>query len=235
MFLKVVKHKNGKVSLSIVHGYREPKTGKRKHMLIESLGYAEKYKDLYDDPIAHFKEVAKNLTEAYDNEENEKKMPLGYVSKNEQLEMNEDAMKMLGNIPLMSIYHELKINQFFINRQRSLAIKYSLNDIMQLLVYTRILSPGSKRHSYAQKDKLVGSYNCLEHDVYRALGHFDRLKEDLLLHIHEQVRINYQRKTGFVFYDVTNFYFEIDQEDDFRKREHAKRILVNHLFKWDYS
>ncbi len=157
MFLKVTKQKSGKVSLSIVHGYREPKTGKRKHMVIENLGYAEKYKDLYDDPIAHFKQVAKDLTAALKEEEKEKKMPLGYVSADEQLEMNEDAMKMLGNIPLMSIYHELKINQFFINRQRSLSIKYSLNDIMQLLVYTRILSPGSKRHSHAQKDKLVGS------------------------------------------------------------------------------
>lgn len=128
----------------------------------------------------------------------------------------------MGNIPLSSIYHELNLNQFIINRQRSLSMDYSLNDVMQLLIYTRILSLGSKRHSFAQKDRLAGSYNCNEYDVYRALDYFDRFKEDLLVHLHEYVRIRYRRKTNVVFYDATNFYFEIDKEDDFRRKGMCK-------------
>jgi hypothetical protein len=66
-------------------------------------------------------------------------------------------MKHLGFLPLSSIYHELKLDQFLINRQRSRAMDYSLNDVMQLLVYTRILSPGSKRHSFAQRAPTIAT------------------------------------------------------------------------------
>ena len=156
-------------------------------------------------------------------EENKKEIPLGSVFTDELLGIGEDAIKLMGNLPLSSIYHELKLNQFIINRQRSLSMDYSLNDVMQLLVYTRILSPGSKRHSFTQKNKLAGFYNCAQYDVYRALDYFDRFREDLLVHLPEGVRINYQRKTKVVFYDVTNFYFEIDREDDFRRKGMCKR------------
>lgn len=218
MFLKATKQKNGRVNLSIVHGFRDPKTKKVKQRVIENLGYADEYEHLYDDPIAHFKEVARLRTLEMTEDENRKEIPLGSVYTDEFLEINEDAMKLMGHLPISSIYHQLKVNQFLINRQRSRAMDYSLNDVMQLLVYTRILSPGSKRHSYAQKEKLAGSYNCDHYDVYRALDYFDEFKEDLLVHLHEQVRIHYQRRTKVVFYDVTNFYFEIDQEDAFRRK-----------------
>lgn len=223
MFLKVTKQRNGRLNLSIVHGYRDPKTKKTKHKVIENLGYADEYEHLYEDPVAHFKEVARLRTLQIQEEENKKEISLGSVFTDELLEIGEDAIKLMGNLPLSSIYHELKLNQFIINRQRSLSMDYSLNDVMQLLVYTRILSPGSKRHSFSQKNKLAGLYNCAQYDVYRALDYFDRFREDLLVHLHEGVRINYQRKTKVVFYDVTNFYFEIDREDDFRRKGMCKR------------
>ena len=222
MFLKVTKQKNGRVNLSIVHGFRDPETKKVKQRVIENLGYVDEYERLYDDPIAHFKEVARLRTLEMTEEGNRKEIPLGSVYTDELLEINEDAMKLMGHLPISSIYHQLKLNQFLINRQRSRAMDYSLNDVMQLLVYTRILSPGSKRHSFAQKGKLAGAYNCDHYDVYRALDYFDEFKEDLLVHLHEQVRIHYQRRTNVVFYDVTNFYFEIDQEDDFRRKGMCK-------------
>ena len=100
---------------------------------------------------------------------------------------------------------------------------------MQLLVYTRVLFPGSKRASFLQKENLAGSFNCNWFDVYRALDYFAAFREDLLLHLHEQVRINYKRKTHVVFYDVTNYYFEIDKEDDFRRKGFCKHNTRNPL------
>jgi hypothetical protein len=47
MFLKVTKQRNGRLNLSIVHGYRDPKTKKTKHKVIENLGYADEYDHLY--------------------------------------------------------------------------------------------------------------------------------------------------------------------------------------------
>ncbi len=231
MYLKVTRQKNGRVNLSFVHGFRDPKTKKVKQKVVENLGYVDEYEHVYEDPIAHFREVAKLRTLKAQEEERKKEIHLGSVFADEPLAIDEDALKLLGNIPLSSIYHELNLNQFIINRQRSLSMDYSLNDVMQLLVYTRILSPGSKRHSFAQKEKLAGSYKCDEYDVYRALDYFDRFTEELLVHLHEGVRVRYGRRAKVVFYDVTNFYFEIDKEDNFRRKGMCKHI-INSLRKY---
>ena len=223
MFLKSTKQKSGRVSLSIVEGYRDPVTKKTKHKVIENLGYLDEYLDRYEDPKAHFKEVARIRTQKLKDEEAEKNIYLGYVSEDELMEEDEDSMKHMGFLPLSSIYHELKTDQFIINRQRSLGMDYSLNDVMQLLVYTRVLVPGSKMASFKEKDNIARPFNCDWYDVYRALDYFAAFREDLLLHLHEQGRINYNRRTNVVFYDVTNYYFEIDQEDEFRIKGFCKR------------
>lgn len=222
MFLKQVKQKNGRINISFVHGYRDPETKKTKHKVIERLGFVDEYEHLYEDPIAHFKEVARQRTLEMRDEEKLKEIPLGTVHADEVMDEYENAMRHLGFLPLSSIYHELKLDQFLINRQRSRKMDYSLNDVMQLLVYTRILSPGSKMASFREKGNFATTFNCDWYDVYRALDYYAEFKEDLLLHLHEQVRINYKRQTHVVFYDVTNYYFEIDQEDDFRRKGFCK-------------
>ncbi len=222
MYLKVTKQKNGRVNLSLVHGYRDPETKKVRQRVIENLGYLDEYEHLYDDPVAHFREVAKQRTLELKRENEKKEIHLGSISTDELMEANESALKHLGFMPLSKIYHELKINQFLINRQRNLSIKYSLNDVMQLLIYARILCPGSKRANFAEKENFATSFNCDLHDGYRALSLFAKLKEDLLVHLHEQVRINYKRKANVVFYDVTNYYFQIDKDDNFRKKGFCK-------------
>ena len=229
MFLKVTKLKNGKINLSFVEGYRDPATKKVKHKLVENLGYLDEYLDRYEDPIAHFKEIARIRTQKLNEEKSKKEIFLGTISEDETMEVNEDSLQHMGFLPLSSIYHQLKIDKFIINRQRSLSMDYSLNDVMQLLVYTRILSPGSKIDSYRQKERMAKDFKCDWYDVYRALDYFASFRDDLLLHLHEQVRINYQRKTDVVFYDVTNFYFEIDKEDEFRRKGYCKHNTRNPL------
>jgi transposase len=229
MFLKATKLKNGRIYLSFVEGYRDPVTKKVKHRVVEKLGYLDEYLDQYKDPIAHFKEVARIRTQKVKEEESKKEIFLGSVYADELMFENENSMRHMGFLPLSSIYHELKLDQFIINRQRSLSIDYSLNDVMQLLVYTRILAPGSKIASFQKKDNIARPFNCDWFDVYRALDYFASFREDLLLHLHEQVRINYNRRTDVVFYDVTNYYFEIDQEDEFRRKGFCKSNTRNPL------
>ncbi len=229
MFLKTTKQKNGRINLSFVEGYRDPITKKIKHKVVENLGYVDEYLDKYEDPIAHFREVARQRTLEMKKAESEKEILLGSVYEDEVMDENEDAMYHMGFLPLSSIYHELKLDQFIINRQRSKSMDYSLNDVMQLLVYTRVLSPGSKIASFQQKENIARPFNCNWFDVYRALDYFAAFRKELLLHLHEQVRIHYKRKTDVVFYDVTNYYFEIDQEDDFRRKGFCKSNSRNPL------
>ncbi len=65
-------------------------------------------------------------------------------------------------------------------------------------------------------------FNFGINDVYRALNYFNFYKDDLLLHIHEMIRMTYGRNTSNVYYDVTNYYFEIKEPDDFRKKRSFK-------------
>jgi transposase len=223
MFLKVTPQKNGRINMSIVEGYRNPRTKKTVHKVIENLGYADEYLDKYPDPVQHFRQLVREQNEEQKRLKKQKEIFLGTVQADEVMQEGENVLYGLGYLPLSSIYHQLKINQFFINRQRSLNIKYSLNDIMQLLVYTRVLAPASKQASFADKEKLAGTdFNCDLHDVYRALDHFAKYREDLLLHLHEQVSVHYKRQTDVVYYDVTNYYFEIDRNDDFRRKGFCK-------------
>lgn len=229
MFLKTTKQKNGRVYLSFVEGYREPVTKKVKHRVVEKIGFLDEYIERYEDPIAHFKQVARIRTQKENEEKSNKEIFLGSVYADELMDVNEDSLRFMGFLPLSSIYHELKLDQFIINRQRNLSMDYSLNDVMQLLVYTRVLSPGSKMASFQQKDNIARPFNCDLFDVYRALDYFASFREELLLHLHEQVRINYNRRTHIVLYDVTNYYFEIDQEDEFRRKGFCKHNTRNPL------
>ncbi len=222
MFVKVTKLPNGRINIRLVEGYREPGTGKVKQRLIENLGYVDEYTHLYDDPVAHFRQVAKKRTLAEQAKKQEKLIHLGTVNADERLQDGEESLRYLGFLPLSSIYHELGIDQFFNNRQRSMKIEYSLNDVMQLLLYTRILYPASKRVSFAHKDYFPRPFKCELYDVYRALDYFAKYKDSLLMHLHERIRENYSRKTDVVYYDVTNYYFEIDQQDEFRRNGFCK-------------
>lgn len=228
MYLKQTKQKNGRVNLSIVHGYRDPVTGKTKHKVIKNLGYVDEYVDEFSDPVAHFKQVAKEM-EAERLASLDNLVHIGDIDLNEEMELNEDALYHLGFLPLSSLFHELKLDRFLISRQRRFKIDFSLKDVLQLLIYTRILSPGSKLQSHFAKHKFPMNLNCELHDVYRGLDYLSQLKEELLLHTHQQVNEHYGRRTHHVFYDVTNYFFEIDQEDEFRKKGFCKHNSRNPL------
>lgn len=227
MFLKKDKRPNGRIFLSIVQGFRDPSTGKVKHKVVKSLGYLDELEKEFKDPIAHFKEVAKEMTK----ESKEATRPLTFTfPANDTIDTSFALRKNLGFAVLSFFYHQLKIDDFFINRQRNLNIKYSLNLIFQMLVYSRVLFPCSKKQSFEKMDFFFLNFDFDLPDVYRALDYFNFYKDDLLLHIHEMVRMVYGRDMSNVYYDVTNYYFEIDMPDDFRKsgvsKEHRPNPII---------
>lgn len=224
MFLKKDKKPNGRIYLSIVEGYREPTTGKTKHRKVKTLGYVDDLEKEFDDPISHFKELAKQMT----LEANEDNIPLNFsFSSGETIDSSSVLRKNLGFVALSFFYHKLDINKFFINRQRNLNIKYSLNNIFQLLVYSRALNPCSKKEVFETRDNLFLDVDFGINDLYRSLDYFNQYKDALLLHLHEMVRMNYGRDTSNVYYDVTNYYFEIKETDDFRKKGFSKEHRSN--------
>ncbi len=175
-------------------------------------------------PIAHFKEVARERT----RQEKASNSPIVFTFvPTEKIDTSTLLRKNLGFSVLSAIYHELEIHKFMANRQRSLKIDFLLNDVFKLLVFLRILDPGSKKRAFEKKDAYFERFDFSLVDVYRSLTYFHKHKDALLLHLHEEVSMRYGRNMSNVFYDVTNYYFEIDEPDNLRKKGVSKEHRPN--------
>lgn len=207
MYLKKsFNKKRNKTQLSFVQGYRID--GKVKHKVIKNLGYLEDYLDQYEDPIAHFQQIAKEWNadqETLDTIE---------VSLSEKLPDQCFNRKNLGYAIIKLIYSKLQIREFFQNKQRQLPVEYNLNSVFSLLTFNRFLFPSSKKNAYETKDRFFDSFNFSLDDVYRALGYFNRYSQELQKHLHDRVSSLVGRNSEKAYYDVTNYYFEIPYEDE---------------------
>ena len=204
MFVKQNKSHKG-ILLTYTIGYRE--NGKVKHKNIKTLGYLDDLKKEFDDPIAHFKEEAKKMSNNLLNEYTIKDL------QNQKIE-NNIKPKNLGYCVLKKVYKELGIKELLDNYQKKLKIDYNLNDILSLLVFMRIISPGSKKKAYEEKETLFENYNFSLDDIYRSLTNINPLKEDIEKIIWNNTKDKYNRDTSNCYCDCTNYYFEIEYNDE---------------------
>lgn len=196
---------HGRIYLSIVEGYRI--NGKVKHKTIQKLGYLEDLKKQYDDPIAHFKEVAKAMNKETIRE---------YTIKNLNTKIidNSSKAKNLGYVVLREIYKELDLENFLKEKNKNLKITYDLNEIFSLIVYSRILYPGSKKEAFDKRDRFFEDFDGFEiEDIYRSLDYFNQYKEEIETLLWNNTKDRYNRNTDNLYYDCTNYYFEINYND----------------------
>lgn len=207
MYLKKsFNKKRNKTQLSFVQGYRID--GKVKHKVIKNLGYLEDYLDQFEDPIAHFQQIAKEWNADQETPDTIE------VSLSEKLPDQCFNRKNLGYAIIKLIYSKLQIREFFQNKQRQLPVEYNLNSVFSLLTFNRFLFPSSKKNAYETKDRFFDSFNFSLDDVYRALGYFNRYSQELQKHLHDRVSSLVGRNSEKAYYDVTNYYFEIPYEDE---------------------
>ena len=214
MYLKKSKYKNGRTFLSINESYRDPVSKTNKNRSVMKIGYLDDLAGKYDDPVAHFKALAVKMTE---ENESQNIMTLK-IDTATHMDKDEDNVKNLGYIILSKIYHELEIDKYLLSRQRSAKFRYNTNSIMQLLVFARIIYPGSKLFAFNCKEAFFERFDFKLEEVYRSLSFFSEHKEALQLWMHERVLKKYSRDTSLVYYDLTNYYFETDQQDGFRMK-----------------
>lgn len=210
---------NGRVYLSIVQGYRDPVTKKVRRKTIKSLGYLDDLEKQYPDPIKHFQAIVAEMNEKVALE----KQPITInLDPKETITQSTTNRKNIGYAALSKLYHELDLDTFFYNYSRSFKSKFNTNNIMKLLVFSRILAPASKKKTYEEKDRYFENTNFSLDDVYRCLTQVITLKDKLQLHLHRQMKKKFGRNTELVYYDVTNYYFEIDKQDELRKKGVSK-------------
>lgn len=213
MYLKT-SLSNGKPYLSFVQGYRQD--GKVKQKTIEKLGYLSELEKTYTDPIAHFKQVAKERTE---KESPQKRLDLDLSS---ILPDEANFRKNVGYVAPKSVYSRLGLRDFFQDKQRHLKVEFNLNSIFSLLVFNRFLFPSSKKHAFDTKDEYFESFNFSLPDIYRSLDYFYKYSSEIQQHLHQRICELVGREKHLGYYDVTNYYFEIPYEDEDEYDENGK-------------
>ena len=197
MFLKVTPTRSGKTFLSFVQGYRD-EFGKSKQKTIKNIGWLDDLKKQYDDPVSYFKEIAKQRNDEEINELVIKNLSTKTINEN-------SCIKNLGYVILKMIYHGLNIPEFLKQKQKNLKIDFSLNDIFELLIYSRILYPDSKLSTYNNKDIFFEKFDFSLQDMYRSLDYFSKYKNDLLISLWNNTKDQYNRDTSITYYDTTNY------------------------------
>ena len=227
MHLRKTKTSNGRIYLAIVDSFYDKEKKMSRSKTIESLGYLDDLEKEYDDPIAHFQERVEQLKK----EKQEKTAPINFTFyDSDRLCVGDNLRKNFGYAAFSKIYHELKLDTFLINRQRHTKESYDANTIMKMLVYSRLLAPASKKASFDNRDQFFEKTNYSLDDVYRCLTFLNKHKEDMQVWMNDRIKKNYGRDTSLIYYDVTNYYFETDEQTDLLckgvSKEHRPNPIV---------
>jgi len=229
MYLKKTPQKGtGRIYLSIAEGYWDRDKGHSRTKTVQKIGYFDELLDSYEDPVAHFEAVIREMNRSAEQDAAEYTIS---ARKNQTLEKNASSRRNYGYIVILKLYYELGIDRFLLNRQRrNTKIECNTSTIMKMLVVSRILSPSSKKRAYEERGRYFDfeNENTFELvDVYRSLSFYAGLEKDIQLLMHDRITKNYGRNLELIYYDVTNYYFEIDLEDDLRKKGPSKEHRPN--------
>ena len=207
MFLRTITIK-GITRLYFYESYYD--NGKTRQKWVESSGRLDKLAEEFPDPISHFKQVAQERSDEAKTDSTAS-IPIDLTS---VMDQNEDNQKNVGYSVLKELYKQLELDKFWKSIQKKTSIHYDLEAVFRLLVFSRILYPGSKMDTFNKKEiyfeKMDGF--ALE-DVYRALDIFDQHNEELQKWIYEHSSAICERDMSVSYFDCTNYYFDIGRSD----------------------
>ena len=209
-----------KTWVSVVEGYRPAPGAPPKQRTIKSFGYLEDQ----EDPEAFLATV-----EEFNANYRAENLPLRIEAAGTvKMYCEENRKQNYGYKFLEAVYDLLEINSFIKGYERVHKFRgeYPLGDIFKFLVLVRILRPDSKRASFQLKNGFYGMQTDFTlPDVYRSLDHFAGFEVELQRHLNECVKKTIGRDLSHAFYDVTNYFFEIDfpdGEEDLRQKGVSK-------------
>jgi len=214
-----------KTFIRVVEGYRPGPGLPPKQRPIRSFGYLEDQ----ENPTA-FMEMVNQFNASYKNEDQSHRIE---VAQNALMYCESNRRQNYGYKFLEAVYNFLEIDNFIEHYMKSCKFRgeYSPAEIFKFLVFLRILAPDSKRASCQMKDGFYGWATSFSlQDVYRSLDHFADFEVKLQRHLNDMIKKTIGRDLSHAFYDVTNYFFEIDcpdGEDDLRKRGVSKEHRVD--------
>lgn len=211
---------------SIIKDYTNM-NGKRTTKIFEKLGNQEQVEKRFGktDTINKIKEYIDEL-----NNENKEELLKREYNPNKRIAPGIKRQFNVGYLFLQKLYNQLKINEICKSIQEKYHFHFDLNEILSYLVYARIIYPSSKLETFKQCQNFIQQPKFKLHDEYRALSYIaenmDYIQEQLFNNSKNVIK----RNSKVIYYDCTNYFFEIDEEDDLRKygisKEHKPNPIV---------
>lgn len=213
-FLKKTNNKKG-TYLQIYESYYDPERKGGAHRSFKPIGYVhELVSGGIDDPISHYQSEVDELNRQH----NEKKA----ADKSKTIS-DESPEKFLGYFPLKNLNDSLRTKQYIDLMQTATDYRFSVFDMMSALVYSRVVHPCSKSKTYDEViPKLFEPADFSLNQIYTGLEYLGMEYEKVIEIYNHQVNLKYKFDTSHTYFDCTNFYFEIDREDDFRRKGPSK-------------
>ena len=223
MRLKITKSKNA-ASLYVIKDVI--RNGKRTTKIVEKLGTLEELKKKLknEDPIEWSKKYIKNLN---DQEKIHTRKIIIEKSQNKVIEREKQTLYNCGYLFLEKIYYELKLNNICEEISQKYQFKFDLNSILSNLIYTRIIEPSSKLSSFEASKKFIEQPNYELHDIYRALEVISKETELIEAEVYKNSLDVVNRNTKILYYDCTNYFFEIEQAEGLKQYGLSKENRPN--------
>ena len=220
-----IRTKNNYSYYSIIKDYTNL-NGKRSTKIFEKLGNQNQVEDRFgkNNTIEKIKEYIEELNSKDKNELIKLELsPSKKISKGKR-NFN------IGYLFLKNIYSDLKIHDICNQIQEQYKFEFNLNEVLSYLVFARIIYPSSKLETFKQCQNFIEQPKFKLHDEYRALNYITENMDFIQEQLFNNSKNIIKRNSKIIYYDCTNYFFEIDEEDDLKKygisKEHRPNPLV---------
>ena len=226
MRLNKVKSKNA-ISYYIIRSVR--RGGKNSSEIVKKLGTEKSIRETYgvEDVDAWAKEQLRLMNEEEAASDHRVLVPF---TTNSTIDMNTPLSFNSGYLFLQQIYYKLGLPSICRAIKKDNSFEYDLNAILSRLLYGRILYPSSKLSCYEQSKNLLEQPGFELHQVYRALSVLSKNSDFIQSELYKRSRKLVKRNTGILFYDCTNYFFELEKESGLKQygpsKEHRPNPIV---------
>lgn len=224
MRLQISKSKNAASFYVVKSVYSK---GKRTNKVVEKLGTYEELKIKLGDKDPY--EWAEEYVDELNRLEKEGKEPevIAKYSPSKLVEKGEKRSFNGGYLFLQKLYHELGIHKICSEITDKYKFEYNFDSILSRLLYGRILFPSSKLSTYELSSGLIEQPDFELHHIYRALEVIAKETDFIQASLYQNSLSLSKRNTGILYYDCTNYFFEIEQEEGLKQYGYSKEHRPN--------
>ena len=221
-----IRKKNNYSYYSIIKDYTNL-DGKRTTKIFEKLGNQQQVEERFGKENTIIK--IKKYIDILNNEDKDELIKIE-LNPNKRIISDNNITFNVGYLFLDKLYNQLNIKSICDSIQNKYQFHFDLNEILSYLVYARIIYPSSKLETFKQCKNFIKTPSFELHDEYRALSYIaqnlDFIQEQLFINSKEIMN----RNKRVIYYDCTNYFFEIDTQDDLRRygisKEHRPNPIV---------